>query len=96
MGTDTWDAETGRGVSGRRLLPLRRDLAPPPPLTAAVLRESVPGRRRSPSHCHRARFALIRRFSGPIVGRNEAQPGRNESPWNELLGVASGVTAHAA
>ena len=96
MGTGIWEPASSVGTPGSGLLPHFRSLAAPPPLTAAVTREPVPGRRRPPVHRPDARFGVIQLIPGPIVGRNESWFGRNASRSNELLGVASGVTVHGA
>lgn len=49
MGTDTWETAAVVGLEPARVpFPQSLRLAPPPPLTAAVHRESVPGRWRTP------------------------------------------------
>jgi hypothetical protein len=46
MGTGIWEPASSTGRPGSGLFPHYRSLAAPPPLTAAVMREPVPGRRR--------------------------------------------------
>jgi hypothetical protein len=96
MGTGIWEPASSTGRPGSGLFPHYRSLAAPPPLTAAVMREPVPGRRRPPVYRLGARFGVIRWFSRHIVGRADCMFKRNCLRSNELLSVASGVTANAA
>jgi hypothetical protein len=96
MGTGIWEPASSTATPGSGLFPHFKNLAAPPPLTAAVMREPVPGRRRPPAYRPGARFGLIQRFSGHRVGRCECRSKRNCLRGSELLSVASGVTANAA